>query len=91
MKTEYITISNLSCSGCVNTITKKLSAIKGVEKVKVDLETNNVKINHDELVSREFFTQTLLSIGYPEATEKNGLLTQLKSLSSCFIGKLSKN
>ena len=89
MQTEKIIIANLSCGGCVNTITKKLTAIAGVEKVNVDLETNNVSVNHNESVSREQITQTLLSIGYPEATEKNGLLTQLKSITSCLTGKLS--
>ena len=89
MKTESITIANLSCSGCVNTITKKLTAISGVEKVAVDLETNSVSVKHNEMVNREQLTQMLLSIGYPEATEKNGLLTQLKSISSCLTGKLT--
>ena len=89
MQTEKITIANLSCGGCVNTITKKLTAIAGVEEVNVDLETNNVSVNHNESVSREQITQTLLSIGYPEATEKNGLLTQLKSITRCLTGKLS--
>lgn len=89
METENITIANLSCGGCVNTITKKLTAITGVEKVGVDLETNIVSVNHNEMVSREQLTQILLSIGYPEATEKNGLLTQLKSVTSCLTGKLS--
>lgn len=89
MKTENITVANLSCSGCVNTITKKLTSIIGVEKVEVDLETNNVSVNHIESVNKEQLTQMLLSIGYPEATEKNGLLTQLKSVTSCLTGKFS--
>ena len=89
MQTENITIANLSCGGCVNTITKKLSTIKGVEKVEVDLETNNVSVNHDAIVKREQITKMLMSIGYPEATEKNGLLTQLKSVTSCLTGKFS--
>lgn len=89
MKTEIITVANLSCSGCVNTVTKKLTAIIGVEKVEVDLETNNVSVNYNETVSREQITHMLLSIGYPEATEKNGLLTQLKSVTSCLSGKFS--
>jgi copper chaperone len=90
MKIENITVANLSCSGCVNTITKKLTFITGVEKVEVDLETNNVSVNHNETLKREQLTHMLLSIGYPEATEKNGLLTQLKSVTSCLTGKLSK-
>jgi copper chaperone CopZ len=89
MKTENITIANLSCGGCVKTIIKKLTEISGVEKVAVDLETNIVSVNHNEHVSRAIITQKLLAIGYPEATENNGLLTQLKSITSCITGKLS--
>ncbi len=89
METDNITIANLNCSGCINTITKKLTGIIGVEKVEVDLETNNVSVNHNGTVKRKQLTQMLLSIGYPEATEKNGLLTQLKSITSCLTGKLS--
>ena len=45
--------------------------------------------NYNETVIREQITHMLLSIGYPEATEKNGLLTQLKSVTSCLSGKFS--
>lgn len=89
MKTEHIIIANLSCDGCIKSITKKLTSIDGVNDVEVDLETNNVIVNHDEKVNREEITEALLSIGYPEATEKNGLLTYLKSIKSCLAGKLS--
>lgn len=75
MNTENITVANLSCGGCVNTITKKLTAIEGVKKVEIDKEISLVSITHNETVSRELLTKTLLSIGYPEPTEKNGLLT----------------
>ena len=89
METTQIIIANLSCGGCVNTINKQLNAMEGVEKVDVNLETNIVSINHLESLDRSKLTQKLLSIGYPEATEKNGLLTQLKSLTSCVKGKLT--
>jgi copper chaperone CopZ len=88
MKTEII-IANLSCGGCVTTISKKLSDISGVENVAVDLETNTVSVDHKETVHREQLTQMLFSIGYPEATEQNGLLLKLKSLSSCLTGKIA--
>ncbi len=89
MTTEHIVIANLSCDGCINTITKKLSAMPGVENVDVDLETSSVSVLHNETENREALTKMLFSLGYPEATEKNGLLTQLKSLGSCLSGKLS--
>jgi copper chaperone CopZ len=91
MQAENIVIANLSCGGCINTITKRLTAISGVENVEIDLETSIVSINHNERVSREQLTETLLAIGYPEASEKNGLLTQLKSITSCLTGKISNN
>ena len=37
-------ISGMKCQGCVNTVTEKLSAVKGVENVKVDLENKQVTI-----------------------------------------------
>ena len=37
--TKTYNITGMKCQGCVNTVTEKLSAVKGVENVKVDLET----------------------------------------------------
>lgn len=41
MKTTY-QISGLKCQGCVNTVTEKLSSIKGVEDVQVNLAEKTV-------------------------------------------------
>ena len=41
-KTYEITV--MKCQGCANTVTEKLSAVKGVEEVKVDLEKKQVTI-----------------------------------------------
>lgn len=89
MITAQITIANLRCNGCVNTITKGLMAINGVEEVAVDLEKDEVTINHLETISKHQLITTLLAMGYPEATAENGLLTKLKSVTSCLIGKVS--
>ena len=37
-------ISGMKCQGCANAVTEKLSAVKGVEEVSVDLEKNQVTI-----------------------------------------------
>ncbi|MBA3900017.1 MAG: heavy-metal-associated domain-containing protein [Bacteroidetes bacterium] len=89
MKTEKIIVANLRCAGCLNTVTKKLTEIIGVEKAEVCLESGEITIMHQGQVSREEFVKTLLGLGYPEATEKNGLLTHLKSYGSCLTGKIS--
>lgn len=37
-------ITGMKCDGCVKTVTEKLSAVKGVESVTVDLEKAEAKI-----------------------------------------------
>ena len=36
--TKTYNITGMKCQGCVNTVTEKLSAVKGVENVKVEFE-----------------------------------------------------
>ena len=33
-------ISGMKCQGCANAVTEKLSAVKGVEEVSVDIENH---------------------------------------------------
>jgi len=87
MTTEKIIIANLKCSGCATTITKELSSLKGVQKVTVDPGTDSVDIIYDS-IERKTIIDKLYSLGYPEATEENGLLLQLKSYASCMLGKI---
>lgn len=51
MQTENIIIANLRCNGCMTTITKKLTAIAGVQEVNINLENSEVSVKHDETVS----------------------------------------
>ena len=90
MKTEKILIANLKCGGCENTIKTKLAELAGVESVTVNQEKDSVTITHNEKSTREDFTKKLHDLGYPEATEENGLLLQLKSYASCIVGRMSK-
>jgi copper chaperone CopZ len=87
MKTEEIVVANLKCEGCATTIKNTLLKIKGVHSVEVDMEGNAVSVGYDD-VERKVIVEKLYSLGYPEATEKNGLLLQLKSYTSCMIGKV---
>lgn len=42
--TKTYKIFGVKCQGCVNTVTEKLSAVKGVDKVQLDLENKQVTI-----------------------------------------------
>lgn len=88
MKSEII-IANLSCGGCVNTITKKIGTLEGVNRVNVNLENNTVTVEHNEKINREELSASLKKLGYPEATDENGLLTKIQSKISCAMGKVS--
>lgn len=90
MKTEKYIIANLKCSGCAHTITTRLLEIPGVVTVDVDNEEDAVTTSYDFPATRELITAKLYSLGYPEATEENGLLLQVKSYASCMIGRISK-
>lgn len=88
MKTEEITVANLKCSGCATTIKNELLKLTGVETADVDIEKDKVTVSY-EGIERDSIIGKLHSLGYPEATEKNGLLLQLKSYTSCMIGKIN--
>jgi copper chaperone len=90
MKTERIIIANLKCGGCENTIKTKLSEIAGVESVSVNQEEDAVTVHFTGTTARKDFTDKLHSLGYPEATEENGLLLKLKSYASCMVGRINK-
>jgi copper chaperone CopZ len=88
MKTEEIKIANLKCVGCATTIKKELLQLEGIYEVSVNNDTDSVTVTYNEEV-RESITNRLHELGYPEATEKNGLLLKLKSYSSCIVGKIN--
>lgn len=85
---ETILVANLKCSGCANTIKRNISELPGIKTVEVDPDTDAVKVEYDDTLQRDTITKKLSSLGYPEATEDNGLLLQLKSYASCMIGRL---
>lgn len=89
MKTEVIYIENLKCNGCASTITNGLNKLQGVSKTNVDLDNSKVEIECEDNSERSVFTDKLLHMGYPEKDSKNSLLTQMKSYTSCAIGKIN--
>jgi len=88
MKTETIKLANIKCNGCATTIKKEILKIYGVESLEVNPENDSITISYEN-VDRKLIIIKLKSLGYPEATDKNGLLMQLKSYSSCMMGKLT--
>jgi len=88
MKTT-ITIENLKCHGCANTITKGIEKFNEVKQVKVNVEDSTVEISFegtDETIT--MFKNKLSKLGYPEAGNNSGF-SVAKSFVSCAVGRMS--
>ncbi|MGB0850841.1 MAG: heavy-metal-associated domain-containing protein [Bacteroidia bacterium] len=90
MKQEVLNIANIKCGGCAHSITTKISGIDGVSDVKVDFDNGEVDVTYSDDATRATILDQLSSMGYPEATEENGLLMKAKSYANCMIGKVTK-
>jgi copper chaperone CopZ len=88
MTTEEIILANIKCSGCASTIKKELLKIDGVSDAEVFNEKDMVRVSYEN-IDRSLIIDKLHELGYPEATENNGLLLQLKSYKSCMIGRIN--
>ncbi|MFH1699338.1 MAG: heavy metal-associated domain-containing protein [Candidatus Zixiibacteriota bacterium] len=62
-----LTVSNMTCGGCVSTITKTLTAVEGVDKVDVSLEkgTATVCFKKDSKVEPSMLSAVVTKAGYP--------------------------
>jgi len=86
-----ISVENIKCGGCANTITTRLNALDVIDSCEVDVDRGIISINGDES-SREEVSQLLLKLGYPESGTAEGLkaaTAKAKSFVSCAVGKMS--
>jgi len=90
MKTETITVQNLKCHGCANTITTQLSKIDGVQNVSVNNDTDEVSIDYTTEEQLSDVIQSLTKMGYPAVGDNNNLSLKAKSFVSCAVGRMSK-
>jgi copper chaperone len=86
-----ITVENIKCGGCANTITTKLNKMDSVNGCDIDIENGVITIDGDDS-SKEEVARLLLKIGYPESGTAEGLeaaKAKAKSFVSCAVGKMS--
>ncbi|SFV06006.1 heavy-metal-associated domain-containing protein [Alicyclobacillus macrosporangiidus] len=48
MATATITVKGMTCSGCVNSVTKALKDVEGVQEASVDLQGQKATVTFDE-------------------------------------------
>ncbi|MEW6445945.1 MAG: heavy-metal-associated domain-containing protein [Pseudomonadota bacterium] len=87
-----ITVDNIKCGGCANSIRGGIAKIPGVISVEVDVEGEAVLIAADRDV-RAVAIAALRDMGYPEKGSLAGLGAlgaKAKSFVSCAVGRLDK-
>lgn len=89
MKTS-ITVQNLKCGGCANTISTNLSSIQNISDVEVVVDESTVTFSSTSPEEAQMVKEKLKSLGYPSIDDSNSLTSKAKSFVSCATGKLSK-
>ena len=64
MEQLKIQSSKIKCGGCVANIEKGLNGFAGITEVKVELESNIVSVQGNEL-NKEVIENKLAELGYP--------------------------
>lgn len=85
-----LTIQNLKCGGCANTIITRLSNIDGIDTVTVNNETDSVSFNYNNENTLNKAVELLSKLGYPVEGEQNPLSKKAKSYVSCAVGRMNK-
>ena len=63
----YLTVSNMSCGGCVDTITKSLTGLSGIVDVYVDVAGGTAEVRFDAALLKDHqeLERTITAAGYP--------------------------
>jgi copper chaperone CopZ len=66
MQEKTVTVPNISCGHCVNTIQREVAEVDGVASVTADQSTRNVKISWDpETTDWVVIEDVMKEINYP--------------------------
>lgn len=59
-------VSGMTCQGCVNSIQAVLRRLEGVQEVRIDRASSQVRVRHDILeVNQEALAEAIEAAGYP--------------------------
>ena len=65
MHTIHLEVQNMSCGGCVKSVTAALTPLPGVSTVEVDLQKGHVTVNGDFAQGGDPLVLALTAAGYP--------------------------
>lgn len=89
-KMKYtITIQNLKCGGCANTVRNTLEKIEVLKDITIEVDKSTVNFSSHDATIIPLVEKKLLEIGYPPVGSKNSVITKAKSFVSCATGKIN--
>jgi copper chaperone len=65
METVKYSVPSIHCGHCVKTIEMELGDVKGITRVKADLDSKTVEIDYSAPASEELVVATLNELNYP--------------------------
>lgn len=86
-----ISVDNIKCGGCANSIQQRLTKIPQVLTVEVDIAGESVLITAEQDIRAQAI-EALNAMGYPEKGSQDGLRalgSKATSFVSCALGKMS--
>lgn len=67
METKTVTVPNIGCNGCVNTIKNELSALDGVRSVEGSVDTKSITVQFDAPASWQKIIEVMTELDYAPA------------------------
>ncbi len=68
MSEKTYTISGMSCGGCVNSLTRVLAAVPGIEPIKIEVGKAQLRID-DATVTSQTVTDAVARAGFAVTNE----------------------
>lgn len=85
-----IIVQNLKCNGCAKTIINKLSTLKNIANLQVNIDESSVSFQFLNDKDVEKVKAQLMALGYPSIDNANSFSSKAKSFISCATGKLAQ-
>jgi len=67
MESKTVTVPNIGCNGCVNTIKSELSALDGVQSVEGSVDAKTITVKFDAPASWQKIVEVMTEIDYAPA------------------------
>lgn len=65
MKETTLSVTGMTCGGCVNSVQKVLAALPGVQSAEVTLAPGEARVVHDETrIGRDALVQAIVDAGF---------------------------